>query len=264
MCKKMIKYSIWVLLLYVGLSNTIAKADTAITPSLTVMADQSMTVPVTLIARNYALSHNVSVSTIFGATKTQIHAIEEGADANVLISAKTSWVAKLQQKGLMDVYSRRNIASNKLVLVGSEFEFRAMDLERDKDIHDFTKNPDDFIFAIGDPVYAAEGSYTMEALETHDLQATLEPHYNFFRSMFQLIRAVSRYQSMGVVFHTDALLFPEIKELQMFKQESHTPIIYQAVVIAGDDMALGREFLNYLTSDKAARIFKSFGFTPVT
>ena len=237
-----------------------AYAQENIIPTITVMADRSLTVPITLLARRYALTHHLSVSTVFGSTKNHIKKIEDGEDANVLIAARAGWIDTLQQKGLIDVYSRSTLARNRLVLAGSEFELRAIDLSQAKTIKAFTDQPSDFVFGIGNEAYTAEGSYGAEALSSHRLQNMLEPHYTIFRNMYQLLGSIRRYHSIGIVFRTDALLFPEVKEMTTFAKGDHAPILYQGVVIAGDNMTRGREFLMFLKSDEAIAILKSFGF----
>lgn len=231
--------------------------------SITIVSDHSLIVPLNLLAQDYARRHNVSITTNFNSTKTQIKDIEEGAEANILIAAKNSWIKTLQQKGLIDVYSRANIARNRLVLAGSQLTRIPPALNNDSNIRDLTQDPEDFTFSLGDPEYTAEGSYGLEALNSLDLLGMLEPHYHFFRNMYELINAVDNDNAMGFAFRTDALLFPKVKILQNLPPDTHPPILYEAVVIAGENMEEGREFITYLQGDYAKEVFASFGFDEV-
>ncbi len=230
--------------------------------SFTVMADPSLTVPLNLIAREYSLKHNISITTVFSSTRTQLRDIERGEEATVIIAANTSWIDKLQQKGLIDVYSRTNIARNRLVLAGSQFEVRQVNLDTAPNIAAFTDEPKEFMLAMGNPAFTSEGSYAIDALDQLTLEMTLEPHYSFFRNMYQLIDTIHRYRAMGIVFRSDALLFPNIREISAFRPDAHRPILYQGAVVAGENMELGREFLTYLNTDAAHRIFKAYGMDP--
>ena len=239
-----------------------APAEEAMVQTLTVMADPSLRVPMTLIARRYALDHHISVSTTFGSTKEQIAQIEKGAEAGVLVAARPEWVDELQQKGLVDIYSRKNIARNRMVLAGSEFELRTVNFPTARSIAAFTDHAEGFTFVISDAEDTAEGSYANAALKTYHLTNVLEPYLLSVHSSYQLMSTISRYHAMGITFRSDALLFPEIKEMNVFKPKDHPPVLYQGVVIAGDDMESSRRFLTYLTTEEAWHILKSFGFDP--
>ena len=241
---------------------TSPRADNAPIHTLTIMADPSLRVPITLIARHYAHARSISVSTVFGSTKDHIAQIEKGAEANVVVAASPAWVDMLQQKGLIDAYSRKNIARNRLVLAGSEFELRNVNFQTARTLSDFTTTPDSFTFVMGDASDTAEGSYGDAALDTYHLKQLLEPHIIRFHDAYQLMTTISRYHSMGIAFRSEALLFPDIKEMTVFKPKDHLPILYQAVVIAGDNMEASRAFLAYLTSEEAWHILKSYGFDP--
>ncbi len=241
---------------------TQSTAEGAPMQTLTIMADPSLRVPITLIARRYALDHHLSVSTSFNSTKEQIAQIEKGAEAGILLAARPEWVDDLQQKGLIDIYSRKNIARNRLVLAGSEFELQSVDIQAAHAIGAFTDHPDGFTFIIGDAGDTAEGNYAEAALHTHHLSDILAPYVLRLHTSYQITDTISRYHSMGITFRSDALLFPDIKEMSVFKPKDHPPILYQGVVIVGDEMDSSRRFLTYLASEEAWHILKTFGFDP--
>jgi molybdate transport system substrate-binding protein len=232
------------------------------TPSLTVMADASLRVPMTLLARRYALAHNLSLSTVFGSTKEHIEKIEEGAEAHILITASPTWMDEVQQKGLMDVYSRTTLARNRLVLAGSDFQLRAIDLANAKTVGDFTDHPTEFTFALSDATTSAEGKYATAALQSYQLADVLSPHTVLFQGVYGVTQNIQRYQSLGMIFRTDALLFADVKEISAIAADRHPPILYQGAVIAGDEMERARDFLKYLTTKDAVHVFHAFGFDP--
>jgi molybdate transport system substrate-binding protein len=231
--------------------------------TLTIIADPSLTVPLNKIARAYALEHDISITTVFSSTKEQMKDIEAGAEGNVIITAKPSWLEEIQQKGLIDVFSKRDIARNHLVLAGSQFTFLSPDLRASPSIMDFTSTPEEFSIAIGDATTTAEGGYAIEALGFYRLHNILEPYYTFLASPQQIIRLIERYGAMGIMFRTDVLLFPQIKEIAAFDDESHRPILYQAAAIIGDDMDISRHFIHYLTEEYARECLREHGFSPL-
>lgn len=237
-----------------------ATDEPLILKGLTVMADYSLTVPINIISRHYALEHNISITTNLGSTHDHIGEIEEGAEANILIAAKDSWIKELRQKGLIDVYSRRVVAYNKLSLTGSQFAHIIPPLSDRTMIADISDTPQDFLLAMGDAQYTAEGSYGLEVLRYYALLGIMEPYYSFFRNMGDLVYAQKDSDTLGIMFYSDALLFPQIKSLQIFPAQSHAAITYQAVVIAGENMEEARDFVSYLEGEYAQGIFKQFGF----
>jgi molybdate transport system substrate-binding protein len=200
---------------------------------------------------------------VFSPTQEHIKAIEDGAESNVIITAKSLWMDELQQKGLIDIFSKRDIARNQLVLAGSQFTFASPDLRASSSIMDFTSTPEEFSVGIGDAATTAEGGYAIESLSSYRLHNILEPHYVFLPSVQHIIRLIERYGAMGILFRTDVLLVPHIKEIASFDDNSHRPIIYQAAAVIGDDMELSRHFISYLTEEHARRIFREYGFSPL-
>ncbi len=229
---------------------------------VTVFADASLTIPLTKIARRYSSEKQLSVSAVFSSTKEQLERIEDGEEAHLFISAKPSWIKRLQQQGLIDVYSRTNIASNRLIIAGPEENTQphnaAIDAEYIRTL--LPTNTEDFQFALGDPEYLAEGTYGFQALQQTGLNTELEPYYYILKSSHDIFRATQKYGAYSAVLKTDAMLHPDLNILSEFPPESHDPIIYQAVVVAGENMDGARKFLSYLQSDEALEVLTNYGF----
>ncbi|MFO1242174.1 MAG: molybdate ABC transporter substrate-binding protein [Rickettsiales bacterium] len=225
------------------------------------MADASLTVPLTQIARAYAKEKDVQVATIFGSSKSHIAAIEAGDDANVFIAAKPSWIKDLQNKGLTDAYSRIAIAGNALAWVSSSKKSAPIALSAKMKGLSFLDDYGDTMCFFGDPEYLAEGTYALETLTSLNLMSEMEPCFSFLQDHADMIRSIVRYDGYSFIFSSDANLFPGIKSITPVKENLHAPIQYQAVVVAGEDMPAGREFLKYLQGPTAQGIFKANHFT---
>jgi molybdate transport system substrate-binding protein len=234
--------------------------------NLTIMADPSLTVVVSLIARDYALKNNVAITTIFSPINEQIRAIENGDASDIIITAKPAFMDSVQQKGLIDVFSKRNIARNNLVLAGVSTNFTKPNLQNAKNLDSFNPNanaevPDDFMFVVGDVLKTAEGSYALEAIEHYNLKKLLEPKFTFVQSAFETVNMIDEYDAIGVLFRTDAQLFPIVRELEAFNGDTHSPLIYQAAAVVGENMELSREFIIFLSEKSVRDIFREYGFS---
>lgn len=227
---------------------------------VTIMADTSLTVPLTLIARAYAKERDVQVATIFGSSKNHISSIESGEDANVFIAAKPSWIKELQNKGLTDAYSRIAIAENTLSWVASSKREKPIELKEGIKGSSFLDEYGDTLCFFGDPEYLAEGTYALETMTAMKLMGEMEPCFSFLQDHADMINSIIRYQGYGFIFGSDAFIFPGVKTVTKVASETHALIQYQAVVVAGEDMPAGREFLKYLQGPAAQNIFRAHHF----
>ena len=228
---------------------------------VTVFADTSLTIALTKIARRYSSEKQLSVSAVFSSTKEQVERIEDGEEAHLFISAKPSWIKRLQQQGLIDVYSRTNIASNILSIAGPVATKGEDAPVNSETLHTLLPTDDDeFQFALGDPEYLAEGTYGFQALQNTGLNVELEPYYSIMRSSHDMFRATQKYGAYSAILKTDAMLHPDVHIVSHFPTESYDPITYQAVVVAGENMDGARKFLSYLQSDEALEVLTNYGF----
>lgn len=244
-----------------GKAQSIDSGPEKLGRDITVMADPSLTIPLSLIVREYVRETSNPVTTAFSSTRDHVEAIRKGDEADLFISAKPSWIRTLQQEGLIDVYSRTSLTGNELTLIGSMppgFEVTP------ETLHDyFSKLPEEYRFILGDPEYLAEGTYGLESLRRLNLTRELEPHLTLMDNVGEIKKAVLRYDAVSLIFRTDSQLDPTIPAVLNVPDDAHSPIVYEAVVVVGDNMDGAREFLKYLQGKKAQRIFKECGFKDV-
>jgi molybdate transport system substrate-binding protein len=224
---------------------------------LNVSAAASLKDVLTNIQNNY-LQKQPKIKIIYnfgssGALQTQI---EQGAPCDLFISAAAKQVDALEQKGLLQKGTRKNVLMNRLVLIVPNDS--AIDI---KSFTDVTKDSVRKI-GIGEPASVPAGQY---ALEVFKYLGVWEP----IQSKTVLgtnVRAVLTYVETGnvdagVVYQTDALISDKVKVVAVAAPESHEPIIYPAAVLA--HAARSKEaakFLKYLTSPAGKAIFEKYGF----
>lgn len=250
-------------LLLLGMLSAPASAqerlDAEVTADITVLADPSLTVPLVRIARRYGERFNLPVSTSFGSSKNHVEQIKEGLDGDVFITAKALWMQQLQQEGLMDVYSRTAIARNRLVIVapptrrGTADSLSALSRMMAEPGHET-------LFALGNPEYVAEGTYTLETLSHYKLSGSFEPYFSIMQNSFSLKNLIAKYDAFGAIFATDALLYPDIVSVEQVEDTAHQPITYQGAVVVGENMDQAGRFLNFLKGEEAQGIFRQYGF----
>jgi len=230
--------------------------------NITIMADNSASLAVSKLAREYARSKGIAVSTSFGGRSAQAEQILEGSAADILITTDAQWIEELQTQGLIDIYSRLEFARGKLALVGGEDSTLNMKLTNNfmaaPLVHAMNDQPALFI---GNPEYIMEGKYAKQALRSLDALDVLEPYTLYPKTLDEMVDQVTRHNAFGVFMYAQALLMEHAKVIDIFPEKSHSPIPYYAVVIAGDNMDEARKFMKYLSSNSARAAINNSGLS---
>jgi len=230
--------------------------------SLTIMADKSMAIPITQIAREYARQNQVSVSTAYISTSDQLEQINEGGAADLLITQRSDTIETLKLQGVVDIYSQTVVAKNRLVLaapqsIPGDIEFSEYQMFPVGLMQKMTGG--DLRIYIGSPDYLASGMFAMEAFRKMDTLQDIEPYARYVKyspEMYSLMES----GGLGVMFYTEVLQNPQLRVVDFFPENTHSPIIYQAVVVAGENMDEARRFLDFLKTMESRRIIDINGF----
>jgi molybdate transport system substrate-binding protein len=230
--------------------------------SISVMADNSMSLAVAEIARHYAARRNIVVNTSFSVPLVQELLIMEGGAADILITPQAQWIEELKGQGLIDIYSPTVVATNSLVLVGPlnstlHYTPSADTLPTAAIIHAIDGLPG---FVVGNPETLIEGGYSKEALRNLDPGSLLAPYTLYIKQLSQMFNMVTRHGAYGVFLYSSTINRTGFKLIGRLPQTSHKPIDYYAVVVAGENMDEARRFLNFLKSSEAKRVLKENGF----
>ncbi len=255
----------WLLILAVSvLLPSAAPARQIEIEQVHILADPSLTIPLTLIAREYSKQRHISVTTSFAPLADQTRRIEQGMEADIFIATRANTIQTLKNQGLIDVYSQISVTKNRLALVTYQENSLELILIPRLPLASILKRIDPgFSFILGDPETQDVGLFSMEALRNHQIAGELEPHFLFIQSPVDMHETIASRGGYGVIYLTEALRNPELKILGVFPQTAHSSIIYQANVVASENMEAARQFLDYLQSGDATAVFTQFGFEPI-
>ena len=224
---------------------------------LSVFAAISLTDALAEIGTAFSTEKGVKVYYNFAASTTLQRQLEKGAPADVFISASPRQVVALEANGLLEVESRRNLLTNRLVLVSDDDTSISVETPANLAAPEISR------IAIGHPSIVPAGAYAKEALTYFGLWETIHPKLIFGAD----VRATLAYVTSGnvdlaIVYKTDTTLSHHIKVLYQVPPEAYTPIIYPAVVMKNSPQKqLARKFITYLQSDDKCKIFEKHGFT---
>lgn len=185
-------------------------------------------------------------------------------EADIFIATRPNTIQALKNQGLIDVYSQISLIKNRLALVTYKHNTLELILIPKLPLASILERIDPgFSFVLGDPDFQDVGLYGLEALRSHEIAGDLEPYFLFIRSPADMQEASSAQGGYGIMLLTEALRNPKLKILGVFPQTAHTPIAYQAMVVAGENMQPAREFMHYLSTPDAIAVFTEYGFEPL-
>ena len=230
--------------------------------SITVMADNSMSIAMVEQARDYSREQQIVVNTSFAAPVAQETQITEGGAADILITPKQSWIDQLKMQGLIDVHSQTEVAKNQLALVGPPDSPLSAKLSKNFPTAALIRQMEgEPAFVVGNPETQMSGIYGKEALRNLDVADDLEPYTLYIKQADQMFDMVSKQHAYGIFLNSSVVGRDDVTVLDLFPKNSYRPITYYAVVIGGDNMNEARKFLQYLKSADAKKIFSRNGFS---
>ena len=197
----------------------------------------------------------------FAASSTLARQIEQGAPADIFISADEAWMDYLARRGRIDAASRRVLATNRLVVV------RAGPPRAGEPPEDVAAlrgallagEPDARI-ATGDPAHVPVGLYAEAALRRLGLWSAVDPRLVRADNVRSALAFVERGEAAaGIVYATDARVARGLRIAARFPAASHAPIRYPAALVAGAAPA-ARAVLARLFTPEAQTALREAGF----
>lgn len=191
----------------------------------------------------------------FAASGVLLQQIRQGAPVDVFASADQGTMDRAVALQLIDTGSRKNFATNSLVLVEPGKDGPGL-----KTLQDLT-GPAVRKIAIGKPTTVPAGRYTQQTLTSANLWTVLEPKFVQADSVRQVLDYVSRGEvEAGFVYRTDALLLGDRVKI-VLTPPGHTPVSYPiAVVRDSQQKAVAQNFVAFLFTDAAQQVLAKYGF----
>jgi molybdate transport system substrate-binding protein len=234
--------------------------------SLTVFAAASMKNALDEADAAYTAKTGVKISASYAASSALAKQIEQGAPADIFVSADTDWMAYVIGKKNINVPTRVDLLGNAIVLIAPKDS--KIDNVTIAQGFDLSKLAGDGKIATGDVKAVPVGKYAKAALEKLGAWQAAEPKFAMAESVRAALALVARGEAaLGIVYSTDAKVEPGVKIVGTFPADSHPAIIYPvAATTAAKPEAAG--YLAFLKSATAKTIFEKYGFkfliTPTT
>lgn len=223
--------------------------------NLTVSAAASLKDAAEELKAIYEKQHaDVTITYNLAASGTLQKQIEEGAPADLFISAGKSQMDALAEKGLIVDASRKDLLGNELVLIaGKDSKLAGFDGLADASVKKIS---------IGTPETVPAGQYAKETLTSLNLWDQLQPKLVLAKDVRQVLTYVETGNvDAGLVYRTDAVTGKEIKIVAAAPAGSNKPIVYpMAVIKSTKHQKEAEQFAKFLQSDDAVKVFEKYGF----
>lgn len=230
------------------------------------LAEETVTVFAAASLKNALDAVNAACEADAGGTATISYAassalakqIENGAPADIFVSADLDWMAYLSGKNLTRKDTEVKLLGNSIVLVAPAESTAAIEI---RDGFDLAGLLGDGRLAMANVDAVPAGKYGKAALEKLGAWASVEGKVAQAENVRAVLALVSTGEApLGIVYKTDAAADTKVKIVGTFPEGSHKPIVYPAALTsdATDDAAA---FLTCMQSAKAKALFEAQGFT---
>src|SRR5713226_5133380 len=226
--------------------------------NLTVFAAASMKNALDDIDAAYAAKTGVKIVVSYAASSALAKQIEQGAPADIFLSADTDWMDYATRKKTINEPTRVNLLGNSIVLIAPNDS--GIDDVTIGPGFDLTKLAGDGKIATGDVKAVPVGKYARAALEKLGAWQAAEPKFAMADSVRAALTLVARGEaSLGIVYATDAKVEPGVKVVGTFPADSHPAVIYPvaATTTAKPETA---DYLAFMRSSAAKAILEKYGF----
>jgi molybdate transport system substrate-binding protein len=241
-------------------SGVLGSRAQAADEKVTVFAAASTTNALTDIGKVFMEKKMGEFMPSFASSSTLAKQIENGAPANIFLSADLKWMDYLAEKKMIDPASRVDLLGNRLVfIVPADSKLGQITVTSALKLSELLA---DGKLAMGDPDHVPVGIYGKKALESLGLWAGIQDRVARTNDVRAALTLVERGEApLGIVYSTDAAISDMVKVIGVFPEDSHPPIVYPVAAVAGQDTPATRRFLSFLKGPEAKAIFEKYGFS---
>lgn len=224
---------------------------------VTVFAAASLTNVLQKAADNYKAKSGKDVALSFAASSALAKQIEASDGADMFVSADEDWMNYLDNKGLIQKSTRKDLLASHLVLIAPT----GLDIKVAIGPHfDLAKIVGNGKLAIADPASVPAGKYAKASLTALGVWDSVQGRLAQAENVRVALAYVARGEApLGIVYATDAMAEPRVKIVGEFPDNTHAPIVYP-MALTKDAKPEAQAFLDYLKGADASVIFSKAGF----
>jgi len=233
---------------------------TAADREVVVFAAASTTNAITDVGDLYAARHLGRLIPSFASSSTLAKQIENGAPADVYLSANEEWMDYLEERNLIVRNSRSDLLGNRIVLIApASSPLMRIDIAAGCSLVDALG--EDGRLSMGDPDHVPAGKYGKQALQNLGCWDSVEDRLAPMKDVRAALVLVERGEApLGLVYATDAAISRKVRVVGTFPADSHPPIVYSVAAVSSGRHAAAERFLDFLKTAEARAVFQRYGF----
>lgn len=223
---------------------------------VTLYAAASTTAVIQEIAAEYQRETGVVITPVFAASGALARQIDNGAPADIFLSADTDWMEWLAKRNRLDQRRVRALLSNCLVLIEPAGETRPLAFDATLGERLGTGR-----LAMADPELAPLGTYARAALRAQGLWHRVRSRLALQPDARATLALVARGEAAaGIVYQTDSQSSAGVRVAARVPATLHARIVYPVAPIGRFVTSPAARFLEHLHTTTAYLTFERFGF----
>jgi molybdate transport system substrate-binding protein len=223
-----------------------------------VFAAASLKTALDKIAAAFAAETGKTAPLVYASSAILAKQIEQGAPADLFISADLDWMDYLEKAGLIRAETRHNLLGNALVLIEPADASTKLAIAPGFDLAGAAGSGKIAVCTIA---ACPAGIYAKQALDALGIWPQVEPKLVQADNIRNALRLVSLGEAkFGIVYATDARSDPKVRVVGVFPESTHSPIVYPAALVATSNNPDAARFLSFLSSPAADKIWLEQGF----
>jgi molybdate transport system substrate-binding protein len=227
--------------------------------TITVFAAASLKNALDDINAAYTTKTGVKIAASYGASSALARQIEQGAPADIFVSADLEWMDYAIAKKTINEATRMNLLGNKLVLIAPK-DSSVANVAIGQGF-DLAKLAGDGRIATGDVQSVPVGKYAKAALEKLGAWNAASSKFAMADNVRAALTLVARNEAvLGIVYETDAKVEPGVKIVGHFPADSHPAIVYPFAALT-NAKAEAADYLAFVRSAVGKTVFEKYGFT---
>lgn len=246
------------LLAAIATFSLVAAPVRAAADEVVVFAAASLATALDRIAADWTTATGNQTVISYAGSSALARQIEQGAPADLFISASTDWMDALESSGDIRPETRRDLLGNRLVLIAHGAGLPKVEINPELDLSGLLGD-ERLAMAMVDSVPA--GVYGKAALTALGLWDGVEAKVAQGDNVRAALTLVEQGEApFGIVYATDAAASDAVSIIGTFPADSHAPIVYPAALTAQSENPATEAFLSYLGTDDARAIWQDEGF----
>ena len=208
------------------------------------------------IGKSYQSKSKHKILFTLGPANFLARQIDEGAPVDVFFSADLAQMDILEKKGRLEPGTRKNLLSNRLVMIVPADSKIALAAPKDLLKNEVKK------IVLADPAAVPVGVYASEYLAEEGLWDKVKAKVVPVLDVRATLASVeSGNVEAGFVYKTDAAISKKVKVVYEVPIQTGPKIIYPvAIVKESKKKEVARDFMNFVLSSTGKLTFKKYGF----